>query len=195
MEHIMRRFILTGGLFAALAAIGLDVGAEVHRAITLSQPILAMNSHKIHFASNVLEVLLNAERWNHELQSAQGRALWGKRRCQYFVFNKQSQNFAPAKFCAFVDAGLGADTPHHGSTAVIGSFMPLSLYVTLDESETRFDGRVAWKHLANNLNFTPKPFRESPEIEPHFAAWLNLHSDSVSVNAPEVVILIPPPWD
>jgi hypothetical protein len=179
----------------ALATSELDVGAEVHRAITLSQPILAMDSHKILFASNVLEVLLNAERWNHELQTDSGRALWGKRRCQYFVFNKQSQNFAPAKFCAFVDAGFGAETPRDGSTTVIGSFMPLSLYASLDESEPRFDGHVAWKHLVNNLSFSLNPLRELPEIEPQFAAWLNDRSESLSVKARDAIILLPPSWE
>lgn len=176
---------------AAIAEAGLDVGAEVHRAITLSQPILNMTSHKILFASNVLEVLLNAERWNHELKTEEGRALWGKRRCQYFVFNKESQSFAPAKFCAFVGAELRGET----SPELIGSFMPLSLYASLDESEPRFDGHIAWKHLVQNLNFSLCPLREFPEFESLFAVWRSGHDESISVRSANAVILVPSPWD
>lgn len=185
---------LNHSALASLTGAGLDVGAEIDRCLTLPQSVFSMNGHKILFASNTLEVLLNVERWNYELQTSEGKRLWGRRRGQYFVFSPASGLFAPAKFCAFTASETGAlaraETPAEG----IGGFMPLRLYASLGESEPRFDGNIAWKHLVNNLGFRSTSVAANGALTRSLSAWLADHVDCLSVREREVVVLTPPAW-
>lgn len=178
-----------------LFSVGLNVRAEVDRCLTLPQPLFRMNDHKILFASNVLEVLLNVQRWNHELQTPGGKKLWGKRRSQYFVYSPASGLFAPAKFCAFTAAEIGTSTKFDTSREGVGEFMSLNLYATLDEREPRFDGNIAWRHLVKNLGFDRVALSASGQIENQFQKWAERQSDFLDVSTPKLIILSPPAWD
>jgi len=179
---------------AVLGCAGLDVAAEITRCLTLPQAIFRMTTHKILFTSNTLEVLLNVERWNHELHTPEGKRLWGRRRGQYFVFSPGSGLFAPAKFCAFTASETGAVVRPDTETNGIRSFMPLSLYASLDEEEPRFDGNVAWRHLVNNLGFTRARIALDVDLARRFKTWLAGYPNCLNVKEEEVVLLIPPLW-
>jgi hypothetical protein len=125
----------------------------------------------------------------------EGRTLWGKRHCRFFVFNRESSNFAPVKFCAFVDARLRPNFADRDQAASpVGGFMSVESYAALDERESRFDGTIAWKHLLNNVAFTRTALADVPTLAPIFAAWSRSHSEAVSVREEEIVLLLPPPW-
>lgn len=179
---------------ASLSTVGLDVEAEVSRCLKLPQPVFCMNEHRILFASNALEVLLNVERWHHELGSEAGRRLWGRRRVQYFVFSPTSGLFAPAKFCAFTASDNTLTSAPEEPQTGVGGFMPLKLYATLDESEPRFDGNVAWRHLVNNIGYTRTLMADDADIAHRFENWLGSRTNYLNVKPKEAVALIPPAW-
>ena len=51
--------------------------------MAVSTPIAGLRSHRIFFASNVLEVILNLRQWNAEIKTDSGRSRWGKRTVTY----------------------------------------------------------------------------------------------------------------
>jgi hypothetical protein len=178
----------------AIAARGLDVTKEIERCLTLSEPVLNMSHHRILFASNTMEVLLNVQRWKQEMETPSGRALWGRRRGQYFVFSPGSSLFAPSKFCAFTAADLPSSPNQRSQQEDISGIMPLRLYVTLDETESRFDGRAAWRHLVSSLGFTLIALSKATTLSSKFNTWLSQHANQLAVNTSEAVILTPPAW-
>ena len=179
---------------ASLSTAGLDVAGEISRCLKLPQPGFCKDEHRILFASNALEVLLNVERWNHELRSEDGQRLWGRRRVQYFVFSPTSGLFAPAKFCAFTASDSALSGGQGGLQFSVGGFMPLKLYASLDESEARFDGNIAWRHLVNNLAFMRTPLGGEPDMAQRFASWLGDRESFLNVKMGNAIALIPPVW-
>lgn len=120
----------------ALASEALPVQEEVERALAISQPLGRMNDGRIYLAGDLLEVMLNLLRWNLEVRTPQGAALWGRRAVTYFVFDPRSQQFAPSKFCAFTAVpDVTGDTPKVQRTS-----MTVELYAQLGEEEPLFDG-------------------------------------------------------
>lgn len=148
----------------------LPIAREAERLLSVIEP----RGHRIHFAGDVSEVISNLWTWNAGVRESG----WTRRRVQYFVFDPISQNFAPSKFCAFIPA-TQAPT------------MTFALYGALDESDPRFDGHRARKHLMERLAFREVPL--AGELQRRFHGWLALVQNAVAVRPP-VRLLLPPSW-
>jgi hypothetical protein len=83
--------------------------------------------------------------------------------------------------------------------------MTLELYVSLDESEPRFDGNRAQQHLTKKLGMVAVALDETPVEESLMVAedrrlsvlfhyWLARHKDAIQVDSKGPVILRPPVW-
>jgi hypothetical protein len=165
---------------------------ELERAIAVSSPIDSLNEHRIFFASNVLEVMLNLRQWNVELQTAEGKAQWGKRTVTFFVFDPNTGQFAPSKYCAFVPIHIRESS---GVTEGNSLMMDTRTYAALDETETRFDGAIARKHLCRRLSFYEQPLESvSTEIKKAFDIWAGTHSKSIRIHPRGAAILRPADW-
>jgi hypothetical protein len=151
--------------YAFLEQQQLDVNPEVQRILMVTEPIQTHPHFALHFAGNQMEVLLNLRRWNDELATAEGQALWGRRTITYFVFDTISGHFAPAKFCAYI-----ALSPESSSGGPQGT-MTVSSYATL-QSDRRFDGNRAWMHLVENLGMHMVLPADAAQIYPVFTRWL-----------------------
>ena len=167
----------------------LDTRTEVERVISVSEPIAMTNDYRIHFVGDLSEVISNVQQWNHEISTVEGQELWKKRTSMYFVFDPRTQLFAPAKFCAFLDASRGSQTSD--SARLI---MTMALYASLDESEPRFDGNRAQKHLTKNLGMKIADPDDVPEINKDFVKWTESNQSSITVrrNRPKFVLM--PEW-
>ena len=176
--------------FHQLASERLDAKSELQRAILVSEPLSMTDDHRIHFAGDLLEVFRNLQRWNDEMSTEEGRRLWKKRTVVYFVFDPSTRLFAPSKFCAFLDASLMRHTETHESRLI----MTMSLYVTLDESEPRFDGNRAQTHLARNLGMEILDPDNAPSIHRYFQDWLEQNSAFIRVHPRGPRFLAPPTW-
>src|SRR5262245_26961861 len=84
-----------------LAAAGLPVGAEVERALVVTEPMATVLQQDLHLVGDLLDVLFNLRQWNQDLGTAEGRRLWGRRQVTYFVHEPGTDLFAPAKFCGY----------------------------------------------------------------------------------------------
>lgn len=167
----------------------LPVRKELERAVSISESILSTNEKRIYFAANLLEVMLNLRRWNQELQTEEGRALWKKRTITYFVFDQYTKNFAPSKFCAYIPVKTNFDFLTKRTLVE----MTLNIYATL-ETETCFDGNRAQTHLIKNLSMKAFKSGEMPEILPFFDRWLHKYSESINVNPSGPIFLLPLNW-
>lgn len=173
-----------------LGAESLDAEGELQRALLISEPLAMIGEHRIHFVGDLLEVICNLQRWNHEMTTAHGQSLWKKRTVLYFVFDPKTRLFAPSKFCAFLDAS-------HGSREKIDRdklIMTMTLYVNLNESDPRFDGNRAQTHLCNNLGLNVVEPNDLSAIGDHFANWLKQNSAFVTVHPRGPRFLVPPDW-
>lgn len=162
----------------------LRVEDEINRVFAVSESVLQTPERRIYFVGEMTEVLLNLRRWNLELATPEGRTLWKRRTVTYFVFDPRSKLFAPSKFCAFSAVGLNQAR----------SEMTLALYSTLDGTDSRFDGRRAWMHFSKNLAMTSRPLSETGAVQKHFAHWLEVHADAITVHPSGPIILVGPQW-
>ncbi len=178
----------------ALASVGLAVEPEIERAMSVSEAILTVSARHIHFAGDMMDVMLNLRQWNKELDTAEGMELWGKRTITYFVFDPYSRSFAPSKFCAYI--AIPPVLPPNVATlgCISRAEMTVELYVTLDGTDSRFDGRRAQSHLTRSLAMIPRRANEAPEVATIFNQWLDRHLDSVTVHPNGAVFLLPPLW-
>lgn len=142
----------------------------------------------------MMDVMLNLRCWNQELATPEGRALWGRRTITYFVFDPRSGGFAPSKFCAYLAiqtvTGLRLELGRPPATAQ----MKISLYVTLDGTDSTFDGGRARTHLIRSLAMIPKTLSDMPKMEPLFERWLAQHCNYITVHPSGPIFLLPPPW-
>jgi len=167
---------------------GPDVDPEVERVLAVTTPQATSGDHQIYFAGEIVDVLLNARAWNESVNSTAGRAMWGKRRVQYFVGVPYSGEFAPSKFCAFLPIQRAASERSLQDPCR----MSLQLYVTLDESESRFDGGIAQKHLTRRLGMKAEALDENHPLFAQFQHWLAGVNDLISVDPRGPVVLSPP---
>ncbi len=179
----------------------LDVDAEIDRALSIARPCFDSSQNQIHFVGEPLDVACNIATWNSEMATQDGRTLWGRRRVRYFAFDPSSGEFAPSKFCAFLNA-------RHGTildTEKLALPMTMQLYVSLDESEPRFDGNRAQQHLTRKLGMVDINLNEMPAAESLMVAeerrlsalfhyWFARHKDSIQIDSKGPVILRPPVW-
>jgi hypothetical protein len=168
----------------ALRQAGPDAGPEIERAFAVSTPQGTAGGHQVYFAGDEVDVLLNARMWNEQVATPEGRRLWGRRRIQYFVYVPYSGQFAPSKFCAFLPVGgpTGPERRWH---------MTLGVYAALDESETRFDGNVAHRHMTERLGMVTHDQASRPQIAEAFQRWLVGVGDVVSVSQQGPTFLCP----
>lgn len=124
------------------------------------------------------------------MSTDEGQQLWRKRTVVYFVFDPKTRLFAPSKFCAFLDASLGG----REETDEARLIMTMSLYVTLNESEPRFDGNRAQTHLVKNLGMNVVKPNDAPAIEHHFVEWLDQNSAFIRIHPRGPRFLVPPDW-
>ncbi len=148
-----------------------------------------------------MTVTCNIATWNREMESEAGRQLWGRRRVLYFVFDPSSGEFAPTKFCAFLNARHGASS----DPETLALPMTMELYVSLDESEPRFDGNRAQQHLTRKLGMVAVNLDDSPiddslmvaedrRLSMLFHYWLARHKDAIQIESKRPIILRPPVW-
>jgi hypothetical protein len=72
--------------------------------------------------------------------------------------------------------------------------MTMGLYVSLDESEPRFDGHRAQTHLVKNLGMNILTVEEAPEVNSVFQAWVKTHSNAIAVDRRGPKFLVVPEW-
>ncbi len=179
----------------------LDVDAEIDRALSIARPCFDSSQHQIHFVGEHLDVACNIATWNREMETDAGRSLWGRRRVRYFAFDPSSGEFAPTKFCAFLNAEHGTTL----DTEKLALPMTMQLYVSLDESEPRFDGNRAQQHLTKKLGMVAVNLDETPADESLMVAeerrlsvlfryWLSRHKEAIQLDSKGPVILRPPVW-
>ena len=191
---------------AALSRRQLPITREIERAIAVSRPQLGTKGHRIHFAASLGEVLLNARRWNLEVDENREQ-LWGRRRVRYFVHDPVSHQFAPSKFCAYLPLPI-ADVYDLASirpkTAVAADASPpnrpgyaqrflmsFPLYTRLDETEKRFDGTRAWRHLVRQLRMDKQSLSRLHPLMPAFERWAERHYESITVGRDPQVLQLP----
>jgi hypothetical protein len=168
----------------------LDVSREINRVFQIVEPVIEDDGHRIHFASELFDVIRNLHRWNSEVTAADGAELWKRRTVTYFVFDPVSKLFAPSKYCAYSIPVRSRPI----NTASASGLMNMQTYCTLDETDRRFDGNRARMHLMTNLGMNLYAADSSPEIGLAFKAWLSERVISVTVHPSGPKFLVPPTW-
>lgn len=164
-----------------------DVHSEMQKVLDISETVAHTSDKCIHFSSDLLEVIFNLRKWNEEIQIERNKKLWGKRTVTYFVFDPLSETFAPSKFCAYI--AISASRLLSSNTA-----MSIELYITLDGTDSRFDGRRARLHLTKGLGMISKKLPDSISLFIAFDNWLSQHTETITVHPNGAIILIPPEW-
>jgi hypothetical protein len=171
----------------------LSISSEIDRAFAVTETILTRTGRRIHFVGDFLEVVLNLRRWNQEIATEEGRATWGRRTVTYFVYDPVSSLFAPSKFCAYIaiPERNALDAQTYLQTR---SEMTITFYATLDQTDHRFDGQRARKHLTQHLAMTAQAFYDAGELRHSFENWLAEHGEAITVHPQGAVFLMPPAW-
>ena len=168
-----------------LDATQIDTRPEMGRAMAVCEPVWGLESHRIAYAANVSEVMANVWNWNGAMETAEGRKLWGRRTVTYFVYDPKGRSFAPSKYCAFMAIESGERAPVTGP-------MTMQLYTQLDESETRFDGHIAQRHLQSRLAMGALPSDQGPDLRERFSRWVGTHSGVVTAHPRGPVFMLKP---
>ncbi len=157
--------------------------AELERALAVAEP-RGIQRHRIHFAGDAAEVLVNCWSWNDEMAGGTS-ALWGHRAVRFFAVDPATRLFAPSKFCAFLPV-------RHEEGPLPPPGMTLQLYSELGEGDSRFDGHKARRHLTGRLGF-----RETRRLESRLAdaweQWCARLGSRLVLRQP-VTWLLPPSW-
>jgi len=169
-----------------LRASGPDIGPEVERAFAVSEPVFPTKQERIHYAGDLLDVMLNVGEWNRQVTEKAHASSWGSRTITYFVHDPRRKAFAPSKFCAYVAV------PTNPRRTPPTSQMSFDLYASLDGQEPRFDGTKAREHLVRRLAFRPCTPSDSPALARQFEDWLAPHRDSIVLHPRGPVFLLPP---
>jgi hypothetical protein len=73
--------------------------------------------------------------------------------------------------------------------------MSINLYANLDESETRFDGNLAQRHMTRRLSLGAVPLEHcDSRVIRQFDEWTKRNSDVLVVHRRGATILMPPAW-
>ena len=175
---------------AALARERLDIPAEIRRALSVALPVLKSAVGPIHFAANVMEVMLNVYRWNLDLQTDAGRARWGQHTVATFVYDPRFRHFAPARFAAHVPVA-----PPGGATGTgLPGGMSVAAYAQAPGIEAIVAGRQARHHLIGNLAMRPVGQDAAPELYERFMSWLATCRDAIAVSPAGPQLILPPAW-
>ena len=168
----------------------LDARLEMSRAFQISEPVIAKDRLRIHFASELFDVIRNLYRWNAQVMETDDAALWKRRTVTYFVFDPISQQFAPSKFCAYVIPIL----VHAVHPTQDAGLMDMATYCRLDETEPKFDGYLARNHLTQHLGMRLRSQEDEPAIAAAFTQWVERRTDTIHVHPAGPKFLLPPDW-
>lgn len=174
----------------ALSREQLDAGGEITRALSVALPALQGPKGNIHFAANILEVLLNVYRWNLDLQTDAGRARWGRRTVSAFVYDPRFHHFAPARFAAYVPVA----PPGEVAAAGLPAGMTVRQYARVQETKAIADGSRARRHLVGNLAMRLIAADSLPSLYRAFSQWLVTCQDAVDVHPAGPQVILPPIW-
>lgn len=169
-----------------------DVIPEIERVLEVAQPLASTTAGRLHFASDVFDVLLNLRRWNEEADDPQTAATWRRRAVRYLVLDRVTGRCAPAKFAAYVllpsHIGMSSlDSPRPDSR------MTFERYLHLDHAEPLFDGHRAWTHLTRQLAFASRAYHDAPAEAALFDAWYARYHHLIQVDHQNLRLLLPPP--
>ncbi len=174
----------------SLRSSKLDVPRELNRVFQIVEPVIEDDGQRIHFTSELFDVIRNLHRWNSEITATDGAELWKRRTVTYFVFDPVSKLFAPSKYCAYSIPVRSSPI----STTSASGLMNMQTYCTLDETDRRFDGNRARTHLMTNLGMNLTAADNSPQIDLAFKAWMSERASSVTVHPSGAKFLVPPTW-
>ena len=187
-----------------------DVIPEIERVLEVAQPVASTTAGRLHFASDVFDVLLNLRRWNEEGDDPQTAATWRRRAVRYLVLDRVTGWCAPAKFAAYVllptrptglirlpDPQAHPSPPEprtqHPAPLVVDSRMTFERYLHLDNAEPLFDGHRAWTHLTRQLAFSSRAYHDAPAEAALFDAWYAHREHLLRVDRQHLRLLLPPP--
>ena len=173
-----------------LLAHSIDTDSELARALHIANPLSITDQYQLHYAGDLFDVFCNVKQWNDELASTAGQTLWGKRTIKYFVYDASTNLFAPSKYCAYINALTTSS-----STFITNhQLMSMPLYISLDESEPKFDGNLAHTHLTKHLNMSLTTPAASPAIATHFDRWLVTQTTHIRLHPSGPMFLVAPSW-
>jgi hypothetical protein len=174
----------------------LNVKSEIERVFLISEAVFTVPERRIHFAGDILDVMLNLRSWNKDMRTAQGEKLWGRRTITYFVYEPRSGDFGPSKFCAFVGLPARSQNDREGAVLIRAakSEMTMELYAGVDDGDRRFDGRRARIHLTNNLGMIQKSPQEDQNVLGHFHKWLSRYTEFITIHPAGPTFIVPPRW-
>jgi hypothetical protein len=173
---------------------GLDVEQEIERAIVISEPVLTMSDCEIHLAGDPLVVFLNARRWNDDISTENGKALWGRRTVTYFVYEAATRLFAPSKFCAYSAVPRRSNVAPTQQTTPAHGIMSVAHYVQLNDGAHLLDGHRAVAHLTTQLGMLLRQPDEAPDVGARFNEWVERFGDRVPIHPRGPQFVLPPPW-
>lgn len=186
-EQIYR---LNHASISELSQAKLDVQSELSRVLSIAQPLITTSNRNIHLAGNIMDVMLNLRRWNLDIVTQRGLAMWKRRTVTYFVVDPQTGDFAPCKFCAYVSI------PFHSQQdwPTTRSEMTIDFYAQVDATHPLFDGKRAWTHLVNNLGMDIVDLDHTPQLTSMFGKWLTKNKDSIIIHPAGPKFLLTPKW-
>ena len=167
---------------------------EINRAISISESITSTQNKRIYFASHTSDVLANLRCWNLEMNTPSGKQTWGKRTVTYFVFDSETQQFAPSKFCAYTPVEQNNAFLTGNIIKTVRPVMIVELYSQLDGTDHRFDGRRARLHLTQGLAMVSESQNQNPSLRKLFDAWFQNYTDSITVHPSGAVFISPLSW-
>jgi hypothetical protein len=175
---------------------GLDVRHEVERVFLVTEPFLQAPEFRVHFVGDILDVMLNVQRWNKDISSIEGKHQWGRRTITYFVYDPRSRDFAPSKFCAFLAIPVLSCINHEHRTAVPmeTSGMNIEFYASVENGDRKFDGGRARMHLINHLGMIQKSTQQDENILSNFDRWLARHTHAITIHPAGPAFILPPTW-
>ena len=179
---------------AQLGMQNLPIQEELERIFAITQAVTSLGARSIDLVGDLTEVLLNLRQFNLDLETPEGRALFGRRTVTFFVYDPVTRLFAPSKFCAYVaipdvHQQVGGDMAFRYRAE-----MTVAFYVQLDETDRKFDGRVARLHLEKRLAMPLLPMHDIPGLEAAFVAWIADHRENITVHPNGAQFLLPPTW-
>jgi hypothetical protein len=145
---------------------------------------------RLHFAADVLNILLNLRRWNEEANDPRRAEIWRRRAVRYVAVDPATGRRAPPKFAAYVLLP-SRDT---ASPAPIGidSGLTCERYLVLDQTEPLLDGHRARTYLTRRLGFTSHSYRGAAIESAAFDAWYARRERLLQIDRVQVRLLVPP---
>lgn len=179
---------------ATLSASGLPVLEEIERAIIVSEPTMSTPETNVHLVADLLEVFLNLRQWNEDMNDVDCQRLWGKRTVTYFVYDSESKNFAPSKFCAYTLVSSSPDAISLSRPLSALTWITVERYVAINDGTHQLDGSRAQTHLTRRLGMLSLDQNAVIEIDTAFQQWFARHANRITLHPQGPVFLCAPEW-